>query len=316
MDLLQILLADGVVKSPGATLTPLTGGVSSEIYRVNDGDAVFVVKRALAKLKVRQDWFADVGRNANEYRYLEYAGQWVKGMTPRPLRLSEEHGYFTMEYLGDGFANWKQQMLAGECDQMTAQRVGALLGILHQQSAADPAVAGRFATLPWFEQLRIDPYLLATAKRHPDLASLFDDEADRLRASKRVLTHGDFSPKNILVSEDRVVIVDCEVAWYGDAAFDAAFLMNHLLLKSFARPDHAKTLQDMTCTFWETYRKAAGPAGGTEADVVRLLFMLMLARVDGKSPVEYLDDRQRLAVRVFAVDRLKAARWTISAIWP
>jgi aminoglycoside phosphotransferase (APT) family kinase protein len=311
--LLERLRSDGVVKSPAATLTPLTGGVSSEIYRVDDGADVFVVKRALAKLKVQQDWFADVGRNANEFRYLQYVSQFLPQAVPRPLRLSVEHGYFTMEYLGSGYANWKQQMLAGVCEEATAGQIGSMLGIIHKRSADDAEARDTFATLKDFEQLRIDPYLLATAKKHPDLAGLFHEEADRLRASRRVLTHGDFSPKNILVSKDRLVLVDCEVAWFGDAAFDVAFGLNHLLLKRLARPQHADQLRRMAQAFWTSYQKAAGSAGGSETEVARLLLMLMLARVDGKSPVEYLDEAQRRHVRTFAIRALKAGRWKLDA---
>jgi 5-methylthioribose kinase len=320
MDLLELLRTDGVVTSPHATVTPLTGGVSSEIYRVDDNGHIFVVKRALAKLKVQQDWFADVGRNANEFRYLEYVtNHCLTDATPRPLRLSEANGYFTMEYLGDGFANWKQQLLAGECEVVVARRLGVLLGVIHHLSADDPLARETFNTLPWFEQLRIDPYLLTTAKRHPRLSSLFHEEAERLRAWSRVLVHGDFSPKNILVSDQRIAIVDCEVAWFGDAAFDVAFLLNHLILKTIARPAIAETLRDMVWAFWAAYRQAGRPLLETQAreeHVARLLLMLMLARIDGKSPVEYLDDVQRQRVRTFAIERLEAGRWELERVFP
>jgi aminoglycoside phosphotransferase (APT) family kinase protein len=309
MDLLDLLRSDGVVKSPHATLTPLTGGVSSEIYRVDDGDDVFVVKRALAKLKVQQEWLADVGRNANEYHYLRYVSDFLPHAVPRPLTLSLEHGYFTMEYLGQGFANWKQQLLAGEGDLQTARTAGQLLAAIHKRSADDPVAAAAFDTLANFEQLRIDPYLLSTAWKHPDLAYLFQAEAARLRESKQVLVHGDFSPKNILVSKDRLVIVDCEVAWYGDAAFDVAFLMNHLILKQMVNtPVIPKAAPGkMAVAVWETYRMAGGVA--KEADVVRLILMLRLARIDGKSPVEYLSEDQRQMLRQRTRDKLSIGLW-------
>jgi aminoglycoside phosphotransferase (APT) family kinase protein len=216
-----------------------------------------------------------------------------------------------MEYLGTGFSNWKQQMLAGVCEASTAGQIGSMLGIIHKRSADDAEARDTFATLKDFEQLRIDPYLLATAKKHPELAGLFREEADRLRASRRVLTHGDFSPKNILVSKDRLVLVDCEVAWFGDPAFDVAFGLNHLLLKSVARPHYADQLRSMARSFWTSYQKAAGSVGGTETEVARLLLMLMLARIDGKSPVEYLDESQRQHVRKFAMNRLAKAQWRV-----
>ena len=69
-------------------------------------------------------------------------------------------------------------------------------------------------------------------------------EAERLVTCRSVLVHGDFSPKNLLVSGDRLVIIDCEVAWYGDPAFDLAFLLNHLCLKAlYHAPAHGADLR-------------------------------------------------------------------------
>ena len=235
-DFEQLLRADGVIGTRAATLTPLAGGVSSEIYLVNDAGREFVVKRALPKLKVKQEWFADISRNGNEAAYLNYVARLAPDNVPHLKYVSAEHGYFCMEYLGDAWRNWKQMMLAGRCDPEIARAAGGLLGRIHARSAHDPEARDRFRTVANFEQLRIEPYLLATARRHPQLKPAFEEEAARLRAARSVLAHGDFSPKNILVRPGRLVILDCEVAWYGDAAFDVAFLLNHLFLKSAARP--------------------------------------------------------------------------------
>jgi aminoglycoside phosphotransferase (APT) family kinase protein len=153
---------------------------------------------------------------------------------PQLQYVSPKHGYFTMEYLGAGWQNWKRMLLDCRSEPWIAQEVSGLLGKIHARSASDPEARERFQTLTNFEQLRIEPYLLATARRHPRLKAVLEAEAARLRAERSVLTHGDFSPKNILVSPQRVVVLDCECAWYGDAAFDIAFLLNHIFLKSAA----------------------------------------------------------------------------------
>ena len=306
-ELLQLLRDDGVIRSSAATLTPLTGGVSSEIYRVNDGDDVFVVKRALAKLKVAQDWFADVGRNRNEYKYMQYVDRHVPGAVPHVRQAHAEHGYFCMDFCS-GYSNWKQLLMAGEADHV-APKIGELLGRIHAASAGDSAARETFNTIANFEQLRIDPYLISTARVHPALRQAIHAEADRLRVSRNVLAHGDFSPKNILVAGDDVLIVDCEVAWFGDAAFDAAFMLNHLLLKTLVVKDRGNADR-----FWTSYCQHAGRAAASESTVTRLLLMLMLARVDGKSPAEYLNESQRSFVREFAVRRIPAAAISLSQI--
>jgi aminoglycoside phosphotransferase (APT) family kinase protein len=309
-DLARLLFSDGVILDPAATMVPLSGGVSSEIYLVNDGGRQFVVKRALRQLKVEQEWFADIGRNAHEAAYLGYVARFAPDNVPQLQHVSAEHGYFTMEYLGAEWQNWKTALLDGRSEPRIAQAVSSLLGKIHAHSAADPEARERFRTLANFEQLRIEPYLLATARRHPRLQALLEAEAARLRAQRSVLTHGDFSPKNILVSPRRVVVVDCECAWYGDAAFDVAFLLNHVFLKSAARPATG-IWRPMVESIWSSYLAArfaaAADAGisALERDVSVLLPMLMLARVDGKSPVEYLSESQRNRVRRFAVSRIE-----------
>jgi aminoglycoside phosphotransferase (APT) family kinase protein len=317
-DMKRLLLSDGVIQDRAATLVPLSGGVSSEIYLVNDGSRQFVVKRALPKLKVEQEWFADTSRNGNEAAYLSYVARLSPHSVPQLKYVSAEHGYFCMEYLGADWGatrgaawqNWKEMMLDGRCDLRIAQAAGGLLGRIHAHSAHDPEARERFQTLANFEQLRIEPYLLATARRHPRLQGAFEAEASRLRVERSVLAHGDFSPKNILVCPERVVVLDCEVAWYGDAAFDVAFLLSHLFLKSAARPA-AGSWRAMVESSWSGYHTSrfadeAGPGQDVlEANVSRLLPMLMLARVDGKSPVEYLDESQQERVRSFAVSRLQ-----------
>jgi aminoglycoside phosphotransferase (APT) family kinase protein len=323
-DLQRLLLADGVIRDRTATLMPLAGGVSSEIYLVSDGSRQFVVKRALPKLKVEQEWFADTSRNANEAACLSYIARFSPDNVPRLNFVSAEHGYFCMEYLGAAWQNWKEMMLDGRCDPGIAQAAGSLLGRIHAHSAHDPEARERFQTLANFEQLRIQPYLLATARRHPRLKEALEAEAYRLRAERSVLAHGDFSPKNILVGPGRVVIVDCEVAWYGDAAFDVAFLLSHLFLKSAARPDAGswRAMVELTWSWYcagryHTGRFADEPGSSQdvlEANVSRLLPMLMLARVDGKSPVEYLGESQQERVRRFAVSRLQCGSVSLSEL--
>jgi len=316
-DFLELLRQDGVVQSAHATLTPLTGGVSSEICRVDDGGDVFVVKRALAKLKVRDDWFADVGRNRYERAFMEYVGGFLPEAVPALRQSSDEHGYFAMEYLAPEFANWKQLLLAGCCQQEHAILAGRLLGAIHRHSSGDPQAAQMFDTTPNFHALRVESYLLTTAARHPKIQSLIEAEAERLESTRDGLVHGDFSPKNILIHGNRMVLLDCEVAWYGDPAFDTAFLLNHLFLKALHCGPHAVELEKMISIFWATYLAARGPACDQreiEQRTTRLLLMLMLARVDGKSPVEYLSSEHQQVVRDFVSFQLPRGQFQLAPL--
>jgi len=317
LEFLELLRQDGVVKSPAATLTPLTGGVSSEIYRVDDGGETFVVKRALAKLKVREDWFADVGRNRFERAFMEYVGRFAPEAVPALRQCSEEHGYFAMEYLAPEFANWKQLLLAGCCQQEHAALAARLLGAIHRHSFGDQQAAQLFDTTENFHKLRVDSYLLTTAGRHPKLRALIEAEAERLEATRECLVHGDFSPKNILIQGDRMVLLDCEVAWFGDPAFDTAFGLNHLFLKALHCAPHAPQLEQMISVFWNGYIAARGPgfdASAMEERTTRLLLMLMLARVDGKSPVEYLCAAHQQIVRDFVTNQLPRGQFQLAPI--
>jgi aminoglycoside phosphotransferase (APT) family kinase protein len=286
----KVLLRDGLIKSAGAEIVPLAGGVSSDIYRVREDGKIFVVKRALEKLKVADDWRVDLSRNASEIEYLRCVQTLLPGAVPSVLFASDPPGYFVMEFLGDGFANWKTLLLQGVRETDQARRAAHFLAAIHRLTWDDPRIRARFETTPNFVQLRLDPYLLTTGRRHPDLETYFVEEAARIETTRRCLVHGDYSPKNILIGPGRLVILDCEVAWFGDPAFDVAFLCNHFFLKSLhlleAREDFFRLIE----AFAQAYRSELGADKWTSISphLPRLLLMLMLARVDGKSPVEYL----------------------------
>jgi thiamine kinase-like enzyme len=171
--------------------------------------------------------------------------------------------------------------------------------MIHNLGRQDPTVPEVFEFKTNFYELRIAPYLVTTAHRHQNLKDLFLEEANRLESWGETLVHGDYSPKNILLSPDRVVILDHEVANYGDPAFDLAFLLNHLLLKAVYHAPVRDALPDLPMIAWSTYFEnlIANNHDALKKRSSRLLLMLMLARIDGKSPVEYLNPTQQDCVR-------------------
>jgi aminoglycoside phosphotransferase (APT) family kinase protein len=303
-----ILRRDGVIHDPAARITPLTGGVSSEIYRVEDGGKVFAVKRALAKLKVADDWQVDLGRNAAEVDYLTCVGGLLPGAVPAVLSVSRTDHYFVMEFLGDGFANWKTLLLDGVAEPDHARQAARVLATIHRRTWDDAEVRAKFETTSNFIQLRLDPYLATTGRRHPVLESHFAAEIERILAARRCLIHGDYSPKNLLLGHGRLVVLDCEVAWFGDPTFDAAFLLNHFFLKSLHLDQKRDAFLALVEAFHETYAEELGAEKWAliAPHLPRLLLMLMLARVDGKSPVEYLreDEPKKNLLRRFAGARI------------
>ncbi len=282
----------------------LAGGVSSDIYRAELPSGVICVKRALPKLKVAADWRAPVERNRWEVEWLRVAGNIVPGAVPQILGEDAEACAFAMTWLDPvAYPVWKALLAEGTATAATAAQVGTVLGRIHAATADRPAIAARFPTDALFHAIRLDPYLVTTAGAHADLAAQLHALVATTAATKRVLVHGDFSPKNIVIGTAGPVILDAECAWYGDPAFDLAFVLNHLLLKGIWRPQgragFAAMARDLTAAYQQ--HVAWEPWAALDARTAALLPGLMLARIDGKSPVEYISaERDKDMVRAFA----------------
>jgi len=300
-----------------ATATPLGGGVSSDIYRVEVGGRTFCVKRALPKLRVAADWRVPVDRNAAEAAWLRTVAAIVPGAVPEVLAEDPGERAFAMEWLApERFPVWKSELRDGRIDPAAAGRVGDVLGRIHAATADDADVSARFATDALFRAIRLEPYLLATAGVHPDLSARLHGLAERTAATRRALVHGDFSPKNLLIGDDGPIVIDAECAWYGDPAFDLAFVLNHLLLKGAWRPQWRERYLASFAALVAAYREHVRwePWATMEARTATLLPALMLARVDGKSPAEYLTPETASAVRQFARRALGVGRVSLQEI--
>jgi aminoglycoside phosphotransferase (APT) family kinase protein len=292
---LRLLRTAGLATSPAEELS---GGVSSEIWRVGGA----CVKRALPRLRVAQKWEAPIERNRYERLWLETARAAAPGAAPRVLAADDQAGLFAMEYLG--LPVWKALLREGKADSAFAAQVGATLAAIHSATAGRADIAARFATDAIFYAIRLEPYLVATGKVHPGLG--FESLVRRTADTRVCLVHGDVSPKNILVGPRGPVFLDAECAWYGDPAFDLAFCLNHLLLKCLWVP--ARKAAFLAC-FDELSASYLGNVSfpKVEERTASLLPALLLARVDGKSPVEYLSDRDKDLVRRIAPGLLGAA---------
>jgi hypothetical protein len=105
------------------------------------------------------------------------------------------------------------------------------------------------------------------------------------------------------------------VIHFVDPAFDLGFSMTHLLSKAHHLRAYRAGFAEAALLYWQTYRRRLGDARGAEdragdltddlADftkdletaAVRHTLGCMLARVAGRSPLEYLDDAERARQR-------------------
>ena len=287
----------------------LGGGVSNTVLLAETADSRFVLKQSLARLRVQQEWLSERGRIFRESEALRMLSDLLPpGCLPHVIFEDRENYLFAMTAAPPQWACWKDQLLAGCTCEETAASIGRLLACIVRSTWNDGHAADRFGDQTVFDQLRIDAYYRATARRHPDLAAAFDRLISESATRRVSLVHGDWSPKNFIVSGAEVFAIDFEAVHYGDPAFDAAFLLNHLTLKAFLHPKWGARFRRLKRAFWESY--AAGlPAGAEwiEAATMRHLGCLMLARVDGKSPAEYLidpelKDRVRSYARALILD--------------
>jgi aminoglycoside phosphotransferase (APT) family kinase protein len=290
----RILADAGLMENTAdVELEAMTGGVSSEIWKVKANGAAFCVKRALDRLKVEAEWLAPVERSRYEVRWYRIAGEVAPGSAPRVRYHDDERMFFVMDYLEpDRYELWKEKLRQGRAQTRDAESVGRTLARIHAATAGDPGVAAQFPRTDIFHDIRLEPYLLATAARHPDLRTSLEGLARTTAETRLTMIHGDVSPKNILIGPDGPVFLDAECACIGDPAFDLAFCLNHMLLKCLwnppARDKYLACFQAMT----EAYVRAVSweNPDTLESRTAALLPALFLARVDGKSPVEYISD--------------------------
>ncbi len=291
-------------ESEKLTFEPLTGGVSSDIWKVVSSRGEYCVKQALPRLKVAAKWEVSCERSHFEAEWLRVAGAIRPLNVPELIAEDTERGRIVMRYLPPRrYASWKEQLRDGHASSSFAAAAAATLAAIHAATANDEAIAARFATDENFRAIRLEPYLEATALAHDSLAEILIALSKRTARTKRCLVHGDVSPKNILVAPEGPILLDAECAWYGDPAFDVAFLLNHLLLKCLWNPNARPAFLSCFLRIADVYHGAVTweEPSALEARAATLLPALMLARIDGKSPVEYLTaENDKALVRRFA----------------
>ena len=281
----------------------LGGGVSNMVILAETTSGRMVLKQALAKLKVKEEWLSDPWRTVRECAAIRLiAHHLTPGDVPEILFDDPENCIYAMSAAAVDACDWKTLLLGGEIRPRAAAAIARILGAMIRATWMSAEWDERFGDQTVFGQLRLDPYYRFTAARHPDLSSRFERLIGMCAERRCSLVHGDYSPKNFLVSGDRAMAIDFEVVHFGDPSFDAAFLLNHLRLKMFYRPQWERHYADAAVAFWNELRSSLPPgAEWFEASAIAHLGGLMLARIDGKSPAEYIASEElRDRVRQYA----------------
>jgi 5-methylthioribose kinase len=307
-----------IISGPAARAEVLPGGVSNDVVLVRQGGRGLVVKQALARLRVAEDWPANRSRVLTEAAALECAASLAPAAVPGLIAVVPEDFILVMEACSEHLMSWKQELLAGRVSPVSAGTAGRLLGTWHAGTADDQEVLTRFEHPEAFAELRIDPYHRSIAARHPDLAPQIEELVARLLSARRCLVHGDFSPKNMLCdSGPTMVVLDWEVAHAGDPVFDLAFLLCHLRCKAArlpaARDRYRRAAEAFLGAYHQVTEYALGPVA--EAELAAQTACLLLARVDGKSPAEYLDVAQQHECRQLARGLLRDASPSLDGLW-
>lgn len=325
----------------------LTGGVSNRtVWVERAGGDTWVLKQALAKLRVSVDWFSSPERVHREALGLRWLADLAPPGTITPLIFEDhQHHLLAMQAVPQPHDNWKTLLLAGRPEADHIHQFGRLLGTIHRRAfERREEVAPIFADRSFFESLRLEPYYTYTADQVPAAAEFLHALIDETRACRLTLVHGDYSPKNMLVHQGRLILLDHEVIHWGDPAFDLGFSLTHLLSKAHHLPHQRTAFAAAAVAYWQVYAETLGEtlvasfesdplpqplsllgrgesrqrqgegSSSFEARAVRHTLACLLARVAGRSPLEYLDEAARARQQEIVLALLAAPPLTITGL--
>ena len=282
-------------------IQPLPGGVSNRTFLVCRRDAEgWVIKQALPQLRVPTAWFSSPSRNHAEAMALRWLPKLAPPDTIPGLVFEDpENHLLAMRAVPTPHENWKTLLLNGQLKQEHVLQFATLLGHIHRSSSERKTeLLPIFQDQSFFESLRLEPYYAYTASQVPDAAPFLNHLIRETRQHRDCLVHGDYSPKNVLIHEGRLVLLDHEVIHFGEPAFDLGFSLTHLLSKAHYLQAHRKSFASAAHLAWRSYLEAVAPFHQTadfQSRVARHTLACMLARVAGRSTLEYFNADHRRA---------------------
>jgi 5-methylthioribose kinase len=308
----------------GATEVPslrkLSGGVSNKtVFLVRPGGDSWVIKQALPKLRVQLDWFSDPVRIQVEANGLRYLPQVTPdGSTVALLFEDTRENLLAMKAVPEPHQNWKDRLLAGEIDQQYFGQFAKLLGSIHRESfRRRHELASIFADQQFFKSLRLEPYYEHSAAVAQPAAAFLKELLAWTLSRSDTLVHGDFSPKNVLLENKRLILLDHEVLHFGDPAFDIGFSLTHFLSKALHLPPKRLALLEAARFYWEVYRAEVGDmpwVAHLNFRAAQHTLASLLARVCGRSPLEYLNKEERLIQRQIVLEMIEEEPRTVNQV--
>jgi 5-methylthioribose kinase len=298
----------------------LAGGVSNRTVHVRrSAGECWVLKQALRRLRVKVEWFSDPRRIEREAMGMRRLADLAPpGAITRLIFLDPGPNLLAMEAVPQPHANWKDMLLADGPSPDHVRQFAQILGTVHRRaSEMCDALEPEFGDRSFFESLRLEPYYLYTAAQVPEAAAFLTALVARTRATRQTLVHGDYSPKNILVHNNRLVLLDHEVIHLGDGAFDLGFSFAHLLSKAHHLPARRAAFAMAAISYWDTYSEtiAGVPwSNGLEPRAIAHTLGCLLARCRGRSPLEYLSQEKRTRQAAAVVAIMHHPTGTIAAL--
>ncbi|MDP1852505.1 MAG: aminoglycoside phosphotransferase family protein [Candidatus Planktophila sp.] len=302
---IDYLIDHGVVTSTeDPRVEILTGGVSNTVLSITTKYQDLVLKQALPELKVAQKWEADPRRAIVEADALRLFHEISPTVVPKLVFIDPIEFVLIMERLPLGSSVWKSDLLTGIFNPMVPEVLGKTLAEWHHFGAEHPKYQSKFKEDTLFEQLRVDPFYRFVGDKNPYLQKSIFALIDELKSDNSTIVHGDFSPKNIMVTPgEQVYVLDFEVMHVGNPIFDLAFLVSHLLCKFFRAENDQMALQlaSLADKFLSKYEASHSISSSLPLHTA----LIALARVEGKSPVDYLNKSAQVKLQKFTKNILR-----------
>jgi len=287
----------GIINGP-AEVEELTGGVSNVVLAVKSGDKDLVLKQALPQLKVAAVWKADQRRAIVEANGMKLLHSLTPESVPELIDFDAQDFTLTMERLPRTCTVWKSDLLNGVIKPSIGADLGNILATWHNFGAQSKDSRDAYMEDSLFDQLRVTPFYRAVAKVNPPLDARIQELITEISTAKITLVHGDFSPKNIMITDaNKPIVLDFEVMHTGNPVFDLGFISAHLLCKYLRTEDesHRKPFRETAISFINAYAQACNLE--VAKSLPHHVAVIALARVEGISPVNYLDEAGKTRVQ-------------------
>ncbi|HQS51474.1 MAG: hypothetical protein B7X86_07700 [Sphingobacteriales bacterium 17-39-43] len=303
-EVVKYLIQEGFINGDDKALVEhLSGGVSCRVWKISVNNDRWVIKQALEKLDVTADWFSDVERIHREHEVMKQLELVIPDSNiPKILHVDYVNHIYMMTCAEEGVQTWKEYLMDRVFNTETAKSAADILSLIHSQShKIDEQVKAKFSDQKYFIQLRIDPFHRFLINKYPELSTEINTLIEELTEQNTCLVHGDFSPKNMLIEKSgRIVLIDYEVAHWGNPVFDLAYCLGHLMLKTWHLKKPEQILK-LISVFITNYK-------GQVSNLLPHLGLMLLARMDGKSPVNYIqDDTLKQVIRTTAISWIRGA---------